>query len=194
MTIRVYLMPRIGSGAQPTRTSNDSKRPKYLSLVAGNCTCFRYGPEPVCLFIADTTDAEHTALLANSDVRAMPDNLDTAVTNAARTAISNALESLNVPAQWIANGQTFRLVLRRLVGVFELLNNVEGRGLRFLSASLDSQISALPLAVRQGLQDAASVLQVNITGITNTTTLRVALATIGAQFDSIPVTACGTTL
>ncbi len=190
MTIRVYLMPIItGQRAGFTR-----RLPKYLALVSGKCTFIRYGPEDVGLLVVDSTDPEHTALIANADVRAFPADLDTAVTNGARTQIVNALEALNVPAQWVANGQTFRVVFRRLAGIFQLLQNVGGRGLRFLQVSLDNQISTLPANVRQAMQDAATALNLSTAGITGTTTLRAALATIGAQFDSRPVRACGVLL
>lgn len=188
MTVRVYLMPLV----EGTRGNFTRRLPKYLSLVDGSkCTCLRYGEENVCLLVVNSTDAQHTALIANADVRAMPTDLDTVVTNGARTAIVNALEALNVPAHWVANGQTFRIVFRRLVGIFQLFQNLEGRKLRFLQASLDAQISTLPQAVRTGMQDAASALSLDMSSITGTTTLRAALATIGAQFDSRPVFACG---
>ena len=189
MTIRVYLMPIVLA----ERGGFTRRIAKYLDL-GGRSTTIPYGQENVAIFICDVTDPQHTAIIANTDVRAMPADLDTAVTNAARTQIVNALELLNVPAQWIANGQTFRIVLRRLAGIFQLLQNVHGRGLRFLQASLDAQISALPQNVRDAMQDAAAVLQLNTAGITGATTVRVALATIGAQFDARPVLACKTSL
>lgn len=188
MTIRVYLMPIVvGSRGRFAQI----RLPKYLDLVDGShCTMLRYGQEDVCLFVVDASDDQHTAVIANADVRAFPADLDTALTNAARTQIVNALESLNVPAHWVANGQTFRMVLRRLAGIFQLFCNLEGRSLRFLQASLDSQISTLPQAVRTGMQDAAEALNASTAGITGATTLRVALAAIGAQFDARPVRAC----
>ena len=97
-----------------------------------------------------------------------------------------------MPAQWIANGQTYRIVLRRLAGIFQLLQNVQGRRLRFLQAALDATIADLPANVRQAMQDAAAALNLSTTGITGATTLRVALASIGAQFDARPILACGT--
>jgi hypothetical protein len=188
MTIRVYLMPIVvGSRGRFAQI----RLPKYLGLVDGrSCTMLRYGQEGACLFVVDITDEQHTAMVANADVRAFPANLDTAVTNAARTQIVNALEALNVPAHWVANGQTFRMVLRRLAGIFALFCNLEGRALRFLQSSLDSQINTLPQPVRTGMQDAAQALGLSTAGIAGTTTLRAALAAIGAQFDSRPVRAC----
>lgn len=191
MTIRVYLMPVI----EAERGNATRRIPKYLSLVDGTKSTFiRYGQEDVGLFIDNSSDAASAAISANSDVRTFPVDLDTVVTNGPRTQIVNALEALNVPAHWVANGQTFRVVFRRLAGVFQLLQNVQGRGLRFLQASLDSPISGLPANVRQAMQDGAAALNLSTTGITGATTLRVALASIGAQFDARPVRACGTEL
>lgn len=195
MTVRVYLMPLVtqARGRFPT-----VRVPKYMAtLEQPGCprfTVFPYAQEPVCLLIADTDASIHTSLTGNSDVRALPDNLDSNVTAGNRTAVVNALEAANVPAHWIANGQTFRMVLRRLAGIFQLLTGVHARGFRFLQQGLDNQISTLPLNVRQAMQDAAATLQLDTTGITGSTTLRAALATIGAQFDSRPVLACRTSL
>ncbi len=191
MTVRVYLMPLTNAGTPRFPTA---RVPKYLgSLTSPGCprfTILQYAQEPVCLLIADTDAAIHASLTANADVRTFPDNLDTLVTAGNRTAIVNALEAANVPAQWVANGQTFRVVLRRLRGMFDLLCNVHGRGLRFLQAGLDNPISDLPAPVRQAMQDAAATLQLDTAGITGATTLRAALAAIGAQFDARPVRGC----
>ena len=190
MTIRVYLMPRIGDGL----TLETGFKAKYSDLLIGTRrSCLRYGPEPVCLFIANTDATQHAALIANTDVRAFPDNLDSNVTSGNRAAIVNALELANVPAQWVANGQTFRTVLLRLAGIFQLLQNVDGRGFRFLQQALDNQINTLPQSVRDGMQSAATTLGLTTTGITGTTTLRVALANIGAQFETRSFTRCGVT-
>lgn len=192
MTIRVYLMPIIvGSRGRFAQV----RLPKYLGLVDGSrCTMLPYGNEDAGLFVVDSTDAQHTTLIANADVRAMPADLDTLVTAGARTQIVNALEALNVPAHWVANGQTFRMVLRRLVGMFLLLQRVHGRGFRFLQQALDNQLNTLPANVRQAMQDAAVDLELSTAGITGTTTLRAAMATIGAQFEQRPVLACRVSL
>lgn len=190
MTVRCYLMPRVLIGTGPNGIRGTSRMPKYFAQITGRYTVLRYAQELACVVIADTDAAVHSALTANADVRAFPDDLDTVVTAGNRTAIVNALEAANVPAQWVANGQTFRVVLRRLAGMFDLLCNVHGRGLRFLQASLDAQISALPANVRQGMQDAASTLGLDTAGISGATTLRAALAQIAAQFDARPVKAC----
>lgn len=190
MTIRVYLMPRVGSGATPS----DARRAKYSNLTTPPTRTLRYGPEFACLLIADTDATQHSAITANADVRAFPDNLDSTVTAGNRTAIVNALEAVNIPAQWVANGQTFRVVLRRLAGIFELLKNVDGRGFRFLQAALTAQISTLPANVRTAMQQAATYLQLDTTGITPSSTLREALTIVGAQFEQRPVLALGVLL
>lgn len=191
MTVRVYLTPMI----EAQRGSFTRRLPKYLDLVDGSrCTCLRYGQEGACLFVVDATPAQHAALIANPDVSALPADLDSTVTGGARTQIVNDLEGLNVPGQWVANGQTFRVVLRRLVGIFMLLQRVHGRGFRFLQQALDNQINTLPANVRQAMQDAAADLNLSTSGISGATTLRAALAAIGAQFDARPIIAAGTVL
>lgn len=199
MSVRVYLMPRV---IDPRRTLNvngvtvQMYIPKYMNLIAPGKPASQkgFGEELVCLLIAEVTDAEHAAITANADVRAMPQDLDSQVTAGNRTAIVNALESMNVPAHWIANGQTFRLVLRRLVGMFDLNCNVQGRGFRFLQTALDNPVSSLPQSVRNAMQASANALNLSTGGITGATLVRDALAAIGAQFDSRPVMAAKTLL
>jgi hypothetical protein len=184
MAIRVYLMPMII--AERGRPGTMRRLPKYLGLLAGNCTCLRYGAELVCLLVADVTDAEHTAIAANADVRAFPADLDTAVTGQARVQLANALEALDIPAQWV-NGQSFRVVLRRLRGVFDLACNLEGSGLSLPKGALDSQLNALPAQARAGLLAAAGRLGLDTAGINGNSTLRAALAALGAQSEQRPV-------
>lgn len=183
MAIRVYLMPRIGSGL----THLDARRQKYRIAKS---RCIRYGAELYALVIADVSAAEHTALVANADVRALPADLDTTLTATARTQMIAALEEAFIPAQWLTVGMTYRVILRRLVGMFFFVQGMEERGARFLNnresrgiALLDDPISSLPLAVRQSIQPTATALFIDVSGVTGgSTTLRAALAAIGGQF------------
>ena len=204
MAIRIYLMPMVQA---PVDTPLVRQRPnvtefwipKYLQTSERHpdVTVFMFGREPVCLYVANLSQTEHDLLVANSDVRAFPSNIDAVVTDAARVQIVNALEGLNIPAHWVANGDSFRIVFRRLVGISCLLSNIngeQGHGLRFLQSRLDSSVSAIPAAARSAIQNAAVALGLSTAGITGVTTLRAALANIGAQFDSRAVQACGVSL
>lgn len=175
MAIRVYLMPRIGSGL----THLDARRQKY---PLSKSRCIRCGQEMFCVVIADVTNAEHTAVAANADVRALPADLDTTLNAAARTAIVDILEAMRVPAQWVTVGMTFRVVLRRLVGMFFVLQSLEERNIRLLSADLEAPVSSLSLGARQALQGVASDLSFDGSAVNGSTSLRAVLAGIGNQF------------
>lgn len=190
MTIRVYLMPTIL--ADQGRYTN-VKRAKYRQLLS-NSSVIHYGPEPYCIVISDVDATQHANVTANSDVRAVPANLDTTIVNGARTTIVNALESASIPAQWVANGMTHRVFLRRLVGIFLVTQGVHGKKFRLLQAALDDALSTLSANARQALQDIATAQQLSTAGITGATTLRAALTALCAQFDSRPVIYAGVAL
>ena len=192
MTVRVYLMPIV---VAPRGRFAAIRQPKYLGMVDGrSCTMIEYGAEEVCLFVVDVTNRQHNALAALIDVSALPENLDTQVSAASRAVMVSALEGFGIPAHWIENGQTFRIVLRRLSGIFGMCCDVRGRGLRFLQANLDDQIGALPAGVRASMAEGARALNVSIAGIGVTEKVREVLAAIGAQFDARPVLACKTVI
>ena len=191
MTLRVYLMPRIGGGL----TAQDARRPKYLSIYAGALNAaIHYGPEPYCMVVADVDAGTHTAIVANADVRAIPEDLNSTITNGARTTIITTLESGGIPGQWVTNGMTYRVLVRRLAGMFFLLQNVSGRKFRLLQIALDDPVSALPANARQAMSDAADTLELDSSGITGATTLRAALANIGSQFAARPLLVLGASI
>lgn len=190
MTIRVYLMPTMleNQGRYP-----NVKRAKYRALLS-NSACIHYGPEPYCIVLSDVDSTQHANVMANADVRALPADLNTTIVNGTRTTIVNALESASIPAQWVTNGMSFRTFLRRLAGIFLVLQGVHGRKFRLLQAALDDPLSTLPAGARQALQDIATQQQLDTTGITGATTLRAALATLCAQYATRPLLYAGVSL
>ena len=191
MTVRVYLMPQITGGTGNRYEAG--KRAKYVRLLS-NSAVIHYGPEPYSIVMSDVSAAEHSAVMANADVRAIPEDLDSTITNAQRVTITSTLEGASIPAQWVTNGMAYRVFVRRLAGIFEILQRVHGRKLSFLQAALDDPISALPLNVRQAFAAGAADAQLDTTGITLSTTLRAALANIGSQYANRPLTYRGVTL
>lgn len=190
MTIRVYLMPTIlaDEGAH-----KNLKRAKYRTLLS-NSACIHYGPEPYCIVLSDVDATQHANVMANADVRTLPADLDTTIVNGTRTTIVNTLEAGSIPAQWVANGMTFREFLRRLAGIFMITQGVSGRKFRLLQAALDDPLSSLPAGARQALQDIATQQQLDTTGITGTTTLRAALTALCVQYATRPLSYAGVSL
>lgn len=181
MTSRIYLMPITGSGA----TIQDARRPKYASLLTGY-QMIDYGPEPYCIVGSDVTAAQHTAVMANSDVRAVPTDLDSTITSAARNAIVNAFNVASIPSGWVVVGMTYRELVRRLIGIFRFVQAIQGRGFRFLMNNLDATVSELSQATLLALQSAAMKLELSTTGFTVATTVRQILTSFGQQFANRP--------
>ena len=190
MTVRVYLMPTILTDAGPHK---NIKRAKYRHLLS-NSSCIHYGPEPYCIVLSDVDPTQHANVVANADVRSLPADLDSTIANGARTTIINTLEAANIPAQWVTTGTTYRAFLRRLSGIFMLLQGVHGRKFRLLQAGLDDALSTLPAGARQALQDFAIQQQLDTAGITGATTLRAALASLCAQYATRPLSYAGVSL
>lgn len=189
MATRIYLVPKIGTGVIG---DNDPFRPKYFAKADGStaivgveCRCHLYGLEPVALVAATVTAAQHTALIANADVVAVPLNLDSTV-GAAVSAVQTAIEGFNIPADWVTSGMTYRQVVRWLSALFILAERLHLVGnVRIFppGISLTSQISDLSDRQRAHLRNAAYTLGVDVSKVTGATTMRAFLKTLG---DSVP--------
>jgi hypothetical protein len=107
---------------------------------------------------ADTTALQ--ALDAQPGIIALPANLDANPGGAARTQIRDALEAVNVPAQWVAAGLSWRQIARAVTGMFLFM---QGLTVRTGSSPLDWQgvtwnttFGALAIERQVALQEAAS--------------------------------------
>lgn len=177
MAIRFYLVPKDGDG---TPLLNPF-RPKYLSGLT--FWAMDYGREPFFLAAADVTDPQHTAIVANADVSAFPQNLDAQV-GANLAATQAALETRNMPGSWVQSTHTFRNVLR---GVATLCRVAQRYDALFVSRifqaglTLDTTVSQLTQTQRDRLQTAATVLGVDYSSVTGATTLRQVLRVVAQQ-------------
>jgi len=77
-----------------------------------------YGFELVTLVMADTDATQHAAIIADPEIYAFPDDLDTTIPNA--PAVRAELEPYGIPLAWITNGLAWRLVVRYTVFLFTL--------------------------------------------------------------------------
>jgi hypothetical protein len=162
-----YLMPMIGTG-----TIADPRRPKYQP--AGQWSMSDFGGN--CVVWAATADA---SVAAQADVTTIPP-LDNTV---AVVATQNALEGLNMPAQWVSAGMTYRTVLRVVVGMAQLVQRVRGLGTPVvLAGNLDRTVNSFSAGVIANIATACDQLGIDRTNITGTTTLREALRIFGQQF------------
>lgn len=168
-----FLVPIIGSG-----TRLDPRRPKYIAALGVDWSMADFIDSAIVW--ATTTPAQETTVAANADARLIPP-LDNAVNVA---ATQQALEDLNMPAQWVTAGMTYRAVLRVTVGMAQLLQRASailGSQIR-PTGNLDRTLGSLPVATRNAIAQACDELGIDRTGMVGSTTVREALRDFGQQF------------
>jgi len=191
MATRFYLVPKAGTG----QTIDDVYRPKYFmnglgqGLIAGAIVAMDYGLEPVFLVAADVTNAEHTTINANSDVTALPLNIDLAV-GVNLATVTGKLDALGLPSDWVDATTTYRQILRKVTQFMQLAQRLHGLfNLRVLPVgiSLNSTVGSLSANQRQKLADAiASFPNGTASEITAGMTIRAALKTLADQIAFAP--------
>lgn len=194
MSVRVYLVPKDGDGL----TLATAFRPRYVSGgIAGAWSAVDFGAEPTMLIVANVTLAEHAAISAHVDVVTLPANLDAIIAGNLAT-VQSALEGLNLPADWVVAGMTYRVVLRVVVRIMLLLQRVNGlapaAGRFFANGTLDNTLGDLPVVWRQRLSAAATSFGVDVSALTLTTTIRAALRNVGQQLLRLPCAVGGESL
>jgi len=187
MTIRFYILPIERNAAQTARG------PKYFT--------WRFDPDPPgidcpwsmkdyglmdqAVLCADIAAADHTALAANADVLAIPVNIDTTLNTSARNTARTYLESVNIPAGWVNTGDTYRSVLRSVLGIFFYLQRVtalRGVALDWVEVPLSLQWQQIPASWQSAMTQAATEMGYATSGVTNTTTLRTILKYMADQW------------
>ncbi len=132
--MRLYLTPMIGTG-----TAVNPNRCKYVAvnvkgvvingLIKGRWSILTYGKARCCILGCTPTPVEHFQLTSNLDVYAFPADLDRPVTDA--STLEAALNFYSIPCAWIQNGMPYREVLRRISGIFQMMQNMSGQGVKF---------------------------------------------------------------
>lgn len=169
------MLPIEGDGLRET-----AFRPKYV-VTLGACRSLAFDGQ--ALAWANLTAQQETDIAANSDAIVIPP-LDNTV---AVVATQNELEAINIPAQWVQSGMTYRQVLKIIAGMYLLLQRMSGRGvILHLAGNLDKTLAQIPANTRNQLANAADDLGLDRSGITASTTVREALRIAGQQFLSLP--------
>lgn len=137
--MRVYLTPYVGDG-----TAENPKRGKYCNVgkfkgrsfpgIMKRWSAMPFGVTQVCLVSAYVTPEEHEQLMQNSDVFAFPEDLDSELNNT--LALEQALIYFGIPHEWLSKGMRYREILRRISGMFQMMQNMNGQKKRF--AHLDT--------------------------------------------------------
>ena len=191
MAFRLYIVPKVGTG-----DDSDPWRAKYfadgLIIPRPAYSAMDYGFEPWFVVGADLSSSDEAFVLAQSDVTAIPANLNANLTNPQVTSVQNKLESINIPAGWVNNGLQWLAVVRIVLGMFSfiqrfgsILNSGQTLGTGFFgSITLSTTIAELSANQVTALQQAAADLNLSTAGITGSTTLRVALKTLADQMSA----------
>lgn len=186
MAVRYYLTGRAGTGAD-----GDHYHPNHFTVtgMGFDWRAIRYGDDGAFIVWADVTPTQHTALAANADLVALPANTTNTV-GANLTTVQSALESFNIPADWVTSGMTYRQVLRGVATLFQFAQMFHGRGYGKLiqaGVTLDTQFNALPQGVKNALLDTAQALNYDTSGLTGAITVRQILRLMAQQWGSAPV-------
>ena len=168
-----FVVPIVGSG-----TRADPYVPKYIPALGVEWQ-WRDLPRNWGIVWANASPAQESAVGANADAIVVPP-LDNTI---ALTATKNALEALNVPAQWLTAGMTYRTVLRVIVGMANFAQTCDGMGLQLtLAGNLDKTLSQFSAQTRTILANASDSLGLDRSSITGSTTVRETLRIMGQQF------------
>jgi hypothetical protein len=192
MTIRYYILPIV--------VYNGVRGPAYFSgwpmgpdkHPGINCqwSMKDYGSINEAVLCADILAADHTALIVNTDVLAIPINIDSTLTVSARNAARTFLETYNVPAGWVNTGMTYRSVLRTVTGFFLFFQRVTavlGRDINLPAGWLDIQIQNVAADIRAALQQAATEAGYDYSAVQPTTTMRIILKALADNWGNAPI-------
>ncbi len=181
MAINLYLTPAtgVGSGPDPRRSS------VWDSLTPYNRAQMDLGLQDTFLLaVLDISPADHAILQANATVTVIPD-LDNTIGAGALTVVKNKLEALNLPANWVTAGMSYRVVVRYVAIFCQIFQRLHGRGAAKLLGSgvtLDTQFSTLPAGVRQSLLDVGADFGFNTSSLSGASTLRAIFKALADQW------------
>lgn len=192
MAIRFYVVPKNGTGI-PSMVTPDPYRPKYFANALGQAlvgvpdsNAFKdFGLEPWFLVKSDVTPAEHAALVANSDVVALPVDLDQTVGQNLAT-VQSALEARGFPSDWANASTTYRQLLVVVVKCCEFAQRMHhDKDVRLFppGITLSSTVGSLSAAQRQRMADVISGMGGTASEITAGMTMRAALKNL---IDQLP--------
>jgi hypothetical protein len=189
MSVRFYLVPietvdrPEGGTYRLAKYFTVSRVPRASDLLSVRWQMVDFGFEPTALVAADVTTAQNTSLAAQSDVTVIPANIDNTL-GANVATVQSKLEALNIPADNLVAGATYRQVLRGVIGIFliaQRFSAMQNGRLFPPGITLSTTLGDLSQATRQKLIDAADQLRYDRSGLDLTSTLRQVLKQIANQ-------------
>lgn len=192
---RFYILPYISQVGAKGQT----KAPKYIFENSTGWGAIPYGTEPICIcYVSNIDQTQHNQLTAQSDVLAIPENIDQNLTQNAVDTASAFLELLNIPAQWVNTNLTYRQVLKVLIGLFQLNQRwaglTGGNSLFNENLDLNTTYSELTQTAKDRILECFDTLNIDRSMLNNSTTIREALREFGTQFATRPIKIYNVTL
>lgn len=183
MAKRFYIVPIISTGETYPKVAT---RAAYIQDVGGQVLrSVSYGLEPIALVLAEVTPTQHTTIMQNADVIAAPLDVSANITAQALPTVQAALESINIPADWVTTAFTYRAILKIVGGLFLFTQRYYGMfALRLWrgGVTLSTQFNQLPAAERQRLIDCADSFGYDRSTLSGTSTLRQILRAMAVQW------------
>lgn len=143
-----------------------------------------YGAVPVALVVAQVDVIQEAYLDGLSDVLVVPPNIDDVIGTGRLTTVQNALKSKNIPGAWIASTDTYKEVLRQMVGFFNFMRRVTaltGINPFTLSINLQTRYNSLPALWKNAILQAGIDGGYDTSGLAQNPTLTQILRSITAQ-------------
>jgi len=148
----------------PTQQIGNYRGPSYLKWRFNPegldvlWSCKDYGSINIMVCAVDADQADLDTLAAQPDVYAWPTALDENLPQAERSAVTDYLEAVFVPANWISPSDTRRSALRTITGMFlymQRLTALSGESPLDWGITLNTQYRNLTLEQQAWLEQAA---------------------------------------
>jgi len=163
MSKRIYLMPLLlVGGVRSPKYLKGRVTPAALDVEWAGLPC---GQQDVMLVSAEVTQGQHSELVALADVAAFPLDLDNAVTAAALPTVKATLDSFDIPSHWVNTSFTYRRVLRRIMRLFFLSQQLNAKwAVKLFNGTITpaSAVVSMPENARLKLTALASSLGVDV--------------------------------
>lgn len=185
MANRIYILPLV-TELNPDGVTYD-RHPKYIFGVFPSWACIPYGAEAICVCkVLNISASGHDALVLNSDVMALPEDIDQLMSVGAVIQAQAFLESLNIPANWINTTRTYRQVIKVTIGLFQFVQRwsglTNGSSPFKEGMNLTTQYNNMSALVQARLRDCFDTLNIDRASLTATSTIREALIVFGQEF------------
>jgi hypothetical protein len=149
---KFYLVPIEVLYPLPDDPDRMARGPKYFAWkfnpagISSPWNLMDYGFVPFGLLYArGISQADHDALILNSDVYNFPDDLDQPVTD---PTIDVFFENFHIPTDWLTPSTTYRELLRQTAGMFQFnqrYGGLSGGHSIFEAADLDTRLRDMAL-------------------------------------------------